>query len=328
MPKQSNQKLKLLYIQKLFYEKTDEKNTVTVNDIIAYLNTVGISAERKSIYDDIEALQSFGLDIVKRKTKTHDYYLASRDFEISEIKTLIDSVQSSKFITQKKSLELIKKLQTLASNSQAKELDRQVFVFDIVKSINESILYSVDRIHNAILQSKKISFKYWDWTVSKERVYKKNGNLIIVNPIALTIDNDKYYLICYKAKYQNFNHYRVDKMENVEILDADSEKPKESFNPAVYIRSIFSMFGGDVIDVKVRFNNSVAGAVIDRFSKDVFMRKDGDNHFIANLKVSISPTFLMWILGFEDSAKILSPEWVIDELCNLGYNSLNQYEEE
>lgn len=327
MPKKSNQKLKLLYIYNLFNEKTDENNTVTVNDIIAYLNTFGISAERKSVYDDIEALKSFGLDIEKRKTKTHDYYLASRDFELSEIKMLIDSVQSSKFITHKKSLELIKKLQTLSSDSQAKELHRQVFVFDRVKSVNESILYSVDRIHNAILHNKKISFKYWNWAVPKERVYKKNGDLIIVNPTALTIDNDNYYLISYNSKHNDFIHYRVDRMESVDILDIDSEAPEESFNPAVYIRSIFSMFGGEVIDVKVRFNNSVVGAVIDRFSTDVFMRKDGDNHFIAHLKVSVSPTFLMWILGFEDAAKILSPERVIDELYNLGYNTLKQYEE-
>lgn len=327
MPKQSNQKLKLMYIQKLFFEKTDENNTITVNDIISYLNTVGISAERKSIYDDIEALQSFGLDIVKRKTKTHDYYLASRDFELSEIKMLIDSVQSSRFITHKKSLELIKKLETLTSHEQSKALRRQVHLLDRIKSMNESVLYNVDAIHNAISQNKKISFRYWNWAVSREHVYKKNGEPITVNPTALTMDNDNYYLICYSVKHNDFTHYRVDKMEKVEMLEIECENPEEIFNPAVYMKSVFAMYGGDVTDVRIRFDNSVAGVVIDRFGKDVFLRKDDDNHFIVNLKVSVSPTFLTWILGFGELAQILSPEWVIDELYNLGYNALKQYEE-
>lgn len=328
MSKRENQKLKLLYIAKLFTEKTDEEHTVTVNDIITYLEGVGIASERKSIYDDIESLKLFGLDIIKRKSKTHDYFLGTRDFELSEVKLLIDSVQSSRFITHKKSLELIKKLQTLASSEQSKTLQRQVHLLDRVKSMNESVLYNIDAIHTAISQNNKISFKYWNWAVSKERLYKKDGALITVNPTALTMDSDNYYLICYSEKYEDFTHYRVDKMNDVQIIDTKRENPKKPFNVAAYTNSVFSMFGGEVADVSILFDHSVVGVVIDRFGKDVFLREVDENSFIANVKVAVSPTFLAWVLGFDELAKVLSPDWVIDEVYDLGYYAIMQYREE
>ena len=326
LSKQSNQKLKLLYIYKLLYEKTDEYHTVTVNNIISYLNTVGIPAERKSIYDDIEALQSFGIDIKKSGTKINHYNLVSRDFELYELKILIDCVQSSKFITHAKSLDLVDKLQKLTSGEEAKDLHRQVFVYQRIKSMDESVFRNVDSINNAISQGKKISFKYWSWTTSKERSYKKDGEAIIINPVTLAMDSDNYYLVSYSSKYKDFTHYRVDKIDTVKILDDDCEKPDKTFKPDLYSKSIFSMYGGDLTDVKIRFNSSTANAVIDRFGTDVYIRKEDDNYFIANLKVSVSPTFLTWILGFGGNAKILSPEWVINEVYKLGYDAIVQYE--
>lgn len=201
MAKSTNQKLKLLYLLKMLNEKTDEENTMTINDMIAELNRYGITAERKSIYDDLDALRYYGLDIASRKSKTTDYYVASRLFELPELKLLVDAVQCSKFVTHKKSNELIMKIESLASCRQAQSLQRQVFVSNRVKTINESIYYNVDRLHAAIADNKKVSFKYFDYDIKKEKVFRKNGDKYTVSPYALSWDDENYYLISFSSKY-------------------------------------------------------------------------------------------------------------------------------
>ena len=206
---------------KILLEKTDEEHTLTVPEMISELAKLGISAERRSIYDDIEYLKLFGIDICTKKSKTTDYFVASRDFELPELKLLVDSVQSSKFITRKKSLELISKIEKLTSEANAKKLQRQVFVTNRVKTLNERIYYNVDKIHDAIAENKQITFKYFYRDVDKKQVYRKNGELYKESPVALTWDDENYYLITYKEKYDSYVHYRVDKMENIELSEED-----------------------------------------------------------------------------------------------------------
>jgi len=324
--KLSHQKLKLLYLMKILLEKTDEENSITVPQMIEQLKKYGISAERKSIYDDLEYLKLFGLDIICRKSKTYDYFVASRDFELPELKLLVDSVQSSKFITHKKSLELISKIEKLTSENNAKKLHGQVFVTNRIKTLNEKIYYNVDTINEAIFKNKQISFLYFDWTVNKKKKYRKDGSRYIESPIAFTWDEEKYYLITYKSKYSSYTHYRVDKMELIEICENDRIMPPEEFDLALYDKSIFSMYAGEETDVTIMFKNELVGVVFDRFGMDVPILKADAESFVARIKVILSPHFYSWLVSFGNKVKIISPDYVKDEMCELLNNVIKQYE--
>lgn len=328
MPRSQNQKLKLLYLHKILLEKTDEEHTLTVPQMIAELSLYGISAERKSIYDDLEALEYFGLDIVCRKTKTYDYYLASKTFELPELKLLADAVSSSKFITEKKSGELIKKIESLTSIHEAKQLQRQVYVIGRVKTVNEKIYYNVDTIHQAIAQNRQISFRYFEYTINKEKQYRHDGEKYCASPYALSWDDENYYMIAHYERYGNLSHFRVDKMENIEILENKRvELPnRKAFDLAEYSKKIFNMFGGEEERIKLQFDNSLIGVVLDRLGKEVPIIKADDNSFIINVDAFVSPTLLGWIFSFGDKVKILSPESLIKELQQKGKESLLQYE--
>lgn len=325
MAKNPKQKQKLLYILKYLIEKTDENNGVTVSDIIAYLDAFDIKAERKSIYDDLKTLQDFGIDICSNKSKTVEYYVASRDFELSELKLLVDAVQSAKFITHKKSNVLIKKLENLTSEFEAKELQRQVFVSNRVKTMNEKIYYNIDSLHEAMNSGNKISFFYYQWEITgdnAQKVSKKrrnNGERYVVSPWALSWDDENYYLIAYDDKAEKIKHYRVDKMESVEVLHKekrDGKKLFSKFDMAVYSKQIFGMFGGNLTDVKIRFDNSLVGVVVDKFSKNVFISVNDDGTFDMSTRVMLSPNFYGWLFALKDKAKIISPVSAKDEfLC-------------
>jgi len=315
--KQSQQKLKLMYLAKILLEKTDEEHTITVPEMIAELNKLGISAERKSVYDDIEYLKLYGLDICSRKSRTTDYFIASREFELPELKLLVDSVQASKFITHKKSMELIEKIEKLTSVENAKKLHRQVFVTNRVKTFNEQIYYNVDKIHDAIAANRQIAFKYFDLDVNKKKVYRKNGEMYRESPISLTWDDENYYLIVYKSKYGRYVHYRVDRMEKIEIADEEREHPEELFDLSAYSKRVFHMFNGEETEVAVKFANELVGAVYDRFGTDIPIIPTDDSHFTCRIKVAVSPHFLSWIISFGDKAKIISPQSVADELYSL-----------
>ncbi|MBE6824298.1 MAG: WYL domain-containing protein [Ruminococcaceae bacterium] len=322
MPKKPRQKLKLLYILKLLTEKTDENNRVTVQQIISYLDSNGISAERKSIYDDIESLRVFGYEICSVKSRTVEYFLGDREFQLPELKLLVDAVQSSKFITLKKSNELIKKLENLASRNDAKKLQRQVVVSNRVKTLNEKIYYSVDSLHEAISSGNQISFYYYKWAITEssaqkvEKIRRNNGEKYIVSPWALSWDDENYYLIAYDSNAKMIKHFRVDKMENVEVLQKTKRDGKDVFNKfdmAVYSKQIFGMFGGELTDVKLRFDNSLVGVVVDRFSKNVPISKNSDGTFDISTKVMLSPNFYGWIFALKDKAKIIEPKRAKDE---------------
>ena len=314
MARSSYQKLKPLYIMKYLLQNTDEDHPVTVNQIISFLDSQGISAERKSIYSDVEALQYFGLDIVQAGSgRSCGYYVAHRNFELPELKLLVDSVQSSKFITHKKTATLIKKIETLASIHEAQLLNRQVFVKNRIKTMNESIYYNVDEIHNGILKNKKIRFLYFEYNVQKERQYRKNGEYYVVSPFALTWDDENYYMVAYDSDAAMIKHYRVDKMEKISIMEEDRDglEAYQALDMAVYARKTFGMFTGQEKNVVLRFENHLVGAVLDRLGRDVFIVPDGPDHFTVRTDVIVSPQFFAWVLGFGESAQIIGPAEVV-----------------
>lgn len=317
MPKNPNQKLKLLYIMKFFMEKTDDDYGVTVSDIIDYLEDLGIAAERKSIYNDIECLRDFGLDIVKNKVgKITLFSLVSRDFTTEELKLLIDAVQCSKFITLKKSRELIRKIETLTSENQAKELHRQVIVANRVKTSNEEIYRNIDSINRAINKKHKISFYYNSWAVCRTgtkkvvKVRRHDGKRYLLSPKALTWDDENYYLIAYDKDEEKLKHFRVDKMESITVEEerADSSKAVDKFDLAVYTKQVFGMYGGETVNVKLRFDDSLIGVVVDRFSDKVFIQPHQDGTFTVGTEVMLSPQFYGWVFSFGDKVKIVSPK--------------------
>lgn len=315
--KSSNQKLKLLYLMKILLEQTDEEHPMSVPQLITELKRYDISAERKSLYDDLKCLRLFGLDICSVKSKSYGYFVASRDFELPELKLLVDSVQASKFITKKKSLELISKIEGLAGRYAATKLRRQVYVTNRVKTVNEQIYYNVDKIYEAISENKQITFRYFELDVDKNKVYRKGGGLYNESPLALSWDDENYYMIVYKKKYGNFAHYRVDKMDGIKLCDEKRDLPEQDFDLSEYTKSVFSMFGGKAVNVSVKFENSLAGVVFDRFGTDVPTMRVDENHFVCNLNVAVSPVFLGWLVGFGSKAEILSPDFVIDEMKEL-----------
>ena len=324
--KLSHQKLKMMYLAKILMEQTDEEHTITVPQMIAELTKLGISAERKSIYDDLEYLRLFGLDICSNKTRTTNYYVASREFELPELKLLVDSVQSSKFITRKKSMELISKIEKLTSYENAKKLQRQVYITNRVKTMNEQIYYNVDKIHDAIAANKQITFKYFNLDVNKKKVYRKDGGLYIESPVSLTWDDENYYLITYKEKYESYTHYRVDKMEMIELTEEDRVLPGKPFDLSTYSKTMFQMFGGEETDVSIEFDNELVGVVFDRFGTDIPIVKKDENRFICHVKVALSPHFLSWIMSFGKQAKIISPDNVVEEMYRLARDITETYE--
>lgn len=318
MAKSANQKLKLLYLIRFLMQNSDENHPVGMSEIIAELARNGISAERKSIYDDIEALRLFGFDIIQVKGRSGGYYIGERDFELPELKLLVDSVQSSKFITQEKTRNLIKKIENLASIYDGQLLQRQVYVSNRVKSMNESIYYAVDTISLAITQSKKIRYQYFEYTVEKERRFRHDGAVYEVSPFALIWDDENYYMLAWDSAAEKLKHYRVDKMYGVSMTE-DAREGTEAFEKvdmSAYTKSVFGMFGGNEQKVKLRFANHLVGAVLDRFGRDVIIIRDGDGHFTVSVNVVVSGQFLAWVFGFGTDAEILSPEEVRREMKN------------
>lgn len=319
MAKTQNQKLKLLYIVRILYEETDEDNPIAMKELLDKLMEYGICAERKSIYDDMERLKDFGLDIAFNSSRTDGgYFLASREFEIAELKLLIDMVQSSRFLTEKKSRELIKKLEGLGTRQKAKELQRTVFVSNRVKSENETVFYSVDKLNRGIVENKSVKFLYYEYTPSKDIVYRKNGETYCVSPYYLIFSNENYYLIGYDEKSKSVRHYRVDRMKKIEVTRDDRLGMNlfKDFDVASYQEATFGMFGGEAVDVRLYCDNSIIGVVIDRFGKDIRIDKEDEEHFIAKAKVVPSGQFYGWLAGLGTRAKLIFPERIADEYYN------------
>lgn len=325
MPKNPNQKQKLLYIAKFLSQKTDENFGVTVADIIDYLAENEITAERKSIYDDLRTLADFGMDICSNKVgKITVYFLGSREFELAELKLLVDAVQSSKFISKSKSNKLIKKLETLASENDAKALHRQVVVSDRVKTQNEKVYYNIDAINTAINAKKKITFTYYEWAVDTSgqkkivRRKRRGGKRYEVSPKALIWDDENYYLVAFDGEEEKIKHYRVDKMESIEVTSEKAQGGAKAgdIDTARYSKQIFGMYGGKLMSVKLRFSNDLVGVVADRFSDKVFISAANDGTFTVSVDVMLSPQFFGWLFSFGDKVKIISPKAARDEFTS------------
>lgn len=300
----------MLYLLKILERETDEQHPITTNELIERLAFHDITAERKSLYADMECLRNFGYDINSvRNGNSYGYYIGCRDFELPELQLLVDSIQSSKFITQKKTRELISKLESLTNVHAAQQLQRQVYVKNRVKTMNESIYYTIDFISSAISANKAITFQYYEFSVSRKRVLKNNGKIYTVSPFSLIWDDENYYLLCFDHDAEIMKHFRVDKMDKINVL-SEPRKGMDEFRKidmSSYSKKVFGMFSGATESVKIRFANKLAGAVIDRFGLDNALIPDGDDHFVIRTDISVSPVFYGWLFGFGKDAEILSP---------------------
>ncbi|MBQ0078331.1 MAG: WYL domain-containing protein [Eubacterium sp.] len=318
MAKVVGSKLRTLYIMQMLLEKSDQDHRISVADISEMLEGYDIKADRKSIYADIGTLTEWGMDILYTKEKPAGWYVASREFELPELKLLVDAVQASKFITHKKSQDLIKKLEKLASESEAKQLQRNVVVANRIKTPNEGIYYNVDTIHEAILANVQIQFTYYAWTIDKELVAKRDGKPYTVSPWALTWDDENYYLIAYEMGTKLVKHYRVDKMKNIKLTKKAREGRDNfsDFDIAGYAKKTFGMFGGETENVILECANHMIGPILDRFGTDNIIMKVDDDKFQIQQQVSVSGQFYGWIVGLGPDVKIVHPPKVVAEFKN------------
>ena len=326
MPKSENQKQKILFIMDYLQKHSHKDHVVSTAEIIKMLRQEGISADRKSIYSDIKALIAYGLDIVSIPGKNGGYYIASpKDFQLSELKLLIDAVLSSKYLTEKKSRELIRKLCDLCGTDKEAELiERNLLVSGRVKSMNESIYYNIDVIQEAISKNVQISFRYFDWDMHIQRKYREKEYL--ASPYGLCQDNENCYLLAYSERH-GITSYRADRMDSIQLTDLKRIPCPELTGKALiqHANQLFQMYSGEALQVKMRFHKSLLNVVIDRFGKDSMLIPDGEEHFNITAKIAVSPMFLSWIIGFGDKATILYPESVTDACRELCERALSQY---
>lgn len=308
-----NQKLKLLYLAKIMQEQTDETHYLTMPEIIKELEKYDIEAQRKSVYDDLATLTDYGIDIVKeqRGSKTY-YHCVSREFELAEIRLIIDAIASSKFITVRKSKDLIRKLENMLSLYDAKLVDREVYVSGRIKNMNESIFYTVDAIQNAIADNRRVKFQYYSWNVEGEMELRHDGAFYDISPWALVWDNENYYMIGFDDKSKEIKHYRVDKMLHTEEIN-EKRLGREQFkkeDKEVYTKKHFRMFGGEEERVTLRCTNDMANVIIDQFGRDTKLKKVDDEHFEAKVDVVVSNQFFGWIVALEGKVVVMGPERV------------------
>ncbi len=325
MPKSDNQKLKIFYILDYLQQNSHQDHPVRAVDLLHMLKQQhNIVCDRKTVYSDIQALQDYGIDIVSLPGKNGGYYIASRNFELPELKLLIDAVQSSRFLTEKKSRELIEKLCSQCSIYDARLMRRDVVVSGRVKSMNETIYYNVDAIQEAIAENKQITFRYFDFGLDGQRHYRDRD--YVASPYGLCQDNENCYLMALSARH-GVTSYRVDRMSDIsQTEDARLPCPELTGKALTeYANHLFQMYSGQMATVKLRFDNSLVNVVMDRFGKQTMLIPDGPEHFVFTVNVAVSPMFLSWVIGFGSKAKILYPQSVVDACQDLCREALEQY---
>ena len=328
MPKSDNQKLKIFYILDYLQRNSREDHPITATELTDWLDREhNISCDRKTVYSDVAALQDYGIDIESLPGKNGGYYIASRNFELPELKLLIDAVQSSRYLTEKKSRELIEKLCTQCNEHDASLIRRNVLVSGRVKSMNETIYYNVDTIQDAISQNKQIIFRYFDWDFGGRRKYREKEYL--ASPYGLCQDNENCYLLAYSERH-GITSYRVDRMADIQLHSTKRVPCEELSGNALneHANRLFQMFAGDEVTVKMRFHRELINVVIDRFGRNTMLIPDGPDHFNFTVSVAVSPMFLSWVIGFGNKAKILYPQSVADRCRDLCREALMQYEQE
>ncbi len=326
MPKSDGQKLKILYILDYLQKNSHEDTPVRAAELIHMLQSQhDIRCDRKTVYSDIAALMDYGIDIVSIPGKNGGYYIASRNFELPELKLLIDAVQSSRYLTEKKSSELIAKLCTQCNEQDAKLMRRNVLVSGRVKSMNETIYYNVDTVQEAIAENRQIRFRYFDWGLDRKRHFRDKE--YIASPYGLCQDNENCYLLAYSQRH-GITSYRVDRMQDIQLTEGARTPCPELTGKSLYdhARKLFQMFAGDQASVKLRFHRDLINAVVDRFGRDVMLIPDGEEHFNFTVDVAVSPMFLSWVIGFGSKAKILHPQSVVDACKQMCLEALEQYQ--
>ena len=317
MPKGSNQKFKLYRLARIMLELTDDEHYITMQEIQEELARYEVSADRKSLYNDLKDLSLLGIEVEGEPIgNRYHYHVVGRTFELPELKLLVDAIQSSKFITEKKSAALIRKLETLVSKYDAQKLQRQVYVSGRIKNMNESIYYTVDAIHRAISENKKIEFQYFQWNVKKEMELRHGGAWYHISPWSLSWNDENYYLVGYDSEAGRIKHYRVDKMLHLKMSE-ETREGKEAFQKldmADYSKKIFGMFSGKEQKIRMQVKNQLAGVIIDRFGKDVMMIPADEEHFTVNVEVSVSRQFLGWVFSLGDGIRIIGPEEVVEQM--------------
>lgn len=328
MPRSENQKQKLVRLIEILMRETDEIHGLSMPEIISALAEYGITAERKSIYDDIITLGELGFNVITLPTRPPKYTLATRHFEISELKMLADAVASSKFITAEKSRELIDKLRTFAGKYRAGELSRQVYVEDRVKTMNDLGIENIELVNRAINENKKITFRYFDYGVTKQRVYRHGGLTYIVTPLSLVRNEENYYLVGYDERENVNKNFRIDKMAEINVTDEPRDKSclESRFNPAEYSNKVFGMYGGREELVTLECRERLSGVIIDRFGREPSFIKS-DFGFRVSLRVMISPNFFAWVLGFGKDMRIIAPETVRREMLERLRDTMEVYDE-
>ncbi len=312
----AEEKMKILYLMRILLDETDSAHPLNASQICDKMQTIyDLSYNRKTVYGDVARLQEYGLKITQTKGSSFGYYVEKRDFELPELKLLVDAVQSSKFITAEKSEELIKKLEKQTSRENAKQLQRQVFIYNRIKADNNAIYANVDAIHSAIYDNRQILFKYCEWTVKKTLARKKNGADYVVSPWALTWADENYYLVGYEGSSEKIKHYRVDKIQDIRVKDEPrlGKDRFRDFDLAAFSRKTFGMYGGQDRKITLKGEKRLAGVVIDRFGTDMIMKPEGGDHFSATVTVSVSPQFFGWLAGVGSGLKISWPEDVREE---------------
>lgn len=304
----NNTKTRLLLILELLYKTTDEEHPISTVGIMEYLEERGFSIDRKTLASDIKILKDMNYDIVTVKSSPNKYFWGNRNFEIPELKMLIDAVSSSRFITKKKSEELIQKIAALAGDSQYDQMKRHIVATGRAKSDNKKIYYIVDTITDAINQKKKIQFKYTEYNADKEKVFRHDGEIYILSPYVLYWNEDYYYVVGYSDKRDIVTAFRVDRLHNPKIIDEDAvEKPKD-FNVDDYANKIFKMFDGEDVIVELECDNSLMKYIVDHYGLNIETRRNSETTFIARVPATLSPTFYGWVFQFAGQMKIIGPE--------------------
>ena len=321
MIRENYRKVKLLKLLELLRQHTDEQHPLTTNQICAAMGEMGIPCDRRIVTQDVANLNELGYEIMSIMVGHEKaYYVADRNFSVPELKILIDAVQASSFITEKKTAELVEKLAALAGSHRAEVLKRNMVCFNTRKHSNEKILYIIDELEEAILTQKKVIFLYFDLDEKGQRVYRRGGHHYVVEPVALVFNEDNYYLTCYSSRHDSTSNYRVDRMDAVQIIQEDCSEKAMALRDevATYTEQAFKMFGGRVEDVVLEFDRSLVGVVYDRFGESVKMIPSGEKNCIATVKVRISPVFWGWLFQFAGEMRIISPATLQEEYRQRG----------
>ncbi len=312
MPQSANYKRKLLILAKLLLERSDDEHIISRQEMQAELERWGLSAERKSIYDDMGQLRELGLDVQSRRGRGGGWFVGERDFELAELKLLVDAVQSSRFLTKRKSDALIHKLEGLTSVHQARQLHRQVYVDRRVKTMNESIFYNVDKLQTAIAAGQVVSFRYFEYNAVRERVFRREGSKYQLTPYGLIWDSEQYYAAGWDELRQEVRHYRVDKMADIVVSKVKGHPPGD-WTAEGYARRHFGMFSGSPCRLRLRCENRLAGVFIDRFGLEVSLVPDGPDCFTAAVDLVVSPPLWGWLFGLGTGVEVLDPDWAAAE---------------